>query len=337
MMKTIEHYVLDSKEYSQIDNLIGHIQKIISSENDLYHIAQYAIQKLPHSLRTLMTEYQNGNQQVALYISGFHVDDNQIGATPDNNCPNLNRPVMREEIYLTLMGSCLGTPFSFASQQGGHLTQNIIPMKSAEFSQLGAGSKDELVWHTEDAFTDKRPDFLLLFGMRNPLKVATTVAVLPPETSKEDINALFAENFYFLPDPDHASHLANTTCKAERETHQRMQEMLNNPKKGSILFGDPVHPCLRLDPKFMKPVCTEDKSWAAYNRLVERIDAAQQDIVINQGELLIVNNHRAVHGRRAFNTHYDGHDRWIKKINIRQKHNQKQENPALQESSFVIW
>ncbi|MVA74107.1 TauD/TfdA family dioxygenase [Agrobacterium vitis] len=330
-----DRYTLDSKEYHQIDTLVSSIKPGITSENHLHRIALTVSQDMPRSVRALVTEFKAEYLGAALRVGGFQIDDSQIGPTPGSTKPDPNRPIMREDIYLALMACCLGTPFSFASQQGGHLTQNIVPMKSAEFTQLGAGSKEELVWHTEDAFSDKRPDFILLFGMRNPQKAATTIAEFPRETGEDDIRALFTKNFYFLPDSDHVNHLAEATSEAGRSAHRRMQEMLRYPTEESILFGHQDRPYLRIDPQFMKPADINDKSVEAYNRLVERINNSQQDVVIEQGELLLVDNHRAVHGRRSFSARYDGTDRWLKKINVTQDFKRMREH-NLHERHFAI-
>ncbi|MNO66815.1 Enduracididine beta-hydroxylase [compost metagenome] len=335
-MKTMyDFYTLDSKEYQQVDTLIPSIKRTVSDENDLHQTALHASQDMPRSLRAMFAEFRGEHLGVALRVDGFEIDDSLIGATPSNTHSSLNRPIMREDIYLVLMAYCLGTPYSFASQQGGHLTQNIVPMKSVELTQLGAGSKEELVWHTEDAFSDNRPDFILLLGLRNPQSVATTVCALPPETDNEDIDALFSKNFYFLPDSDHASHLAQATGEAARAAYLRMQEILKHPIKESILFGDRERPYIRIDPHFMKFANIEDESVAAYFRLADRIDSAQQDIVINPGELLIIDNHRAVHGRRSFTARYNDRDRWLKKINVTQDFKRMREY-NIHERSFAI-
>ncbi|MDF9905501.1 TauD/TfdA family dioxygenase [Pseudomonas laurylsulfatiphila] len=331
----IDFYTLDSKEYQQVDTLISSIKRTVSNDNHLHQVALHASQDMPRSLRAMLAEFRGENLGAALRIGGFQIDDSLIGATPSSTNSTSNRPIMREDIYLVLMAYCLGIPYSFVSQQSGYLTQNIVPMKSAELTQLGAGSKEELVWHTEDAFSDNRPDFILLLGLRNPQNVATTVCAFPPETDKEDIEVLFSKNFYFLPDSDHANHLAQATSEAARAAYLRMQKMLNNPTKESILFGDRTRPYMRIDPKFMEPANIEDKSVAAFSRLADRIDSAQQDIVINPGELLIVDNHRAVHGRRLFIARYDDRDRWLKKINVTQDFKRMREY-NVHERSFAI-
>lgn len=331
----IDLYILDSKEHRQIDTLISTIKHTVTCENHLHRVALLASQDMPRSLRGMITEFRGENLDAALRIGGFQIDDSRIGITPLSTKPIQNRPIMREDIYLALMACCLGTPYSFISQQGGHLTQNIVPMKSAEFTQLGAGSKEELAWHTEDAFSDNRPDFILLLGLRNPQNVATTVSAFPSDTHEEDIEALFSRNFYFLPDSDHVNNLTKATSETGRAAHRRMQEILSTPLKRSILFGDRSRPYMRIDPQFMKTATNEDASVAAYYRLANRIDDAQQEIVINPGDVLIIDNHRAVHGRRPFTARYDGRDRWLKKINVTQDFKRMREY-NIHEQTFAI-
>jgi alpha-ketoglutarate-dependent taurine dioxygenase len=40
------------------------------------------------------------------------------------------------------------------------------------------------------------------------------------------------------------------------------------------------------------------------------------DIALGSGDLLIIDNLQAVHGRRPFKARYDGSDRWLRRINI---------------------
>ncbi|MGW2564262.1 TauD/TfdA family dioxygenase [Streptomyces sp. NPDC001514] len=54
----------------------------------------------------------------------------------------------------------------------------------------------------------------------------------------------------------------------------------------------------------------------ALDEIVRQLEAAQQDIIVGQGSLLIIDNYRAVHGRKAFTARFDGTDRWLKKLII---------------------
>jgi Taurine catabolism dioxygenase TauD, TfdA family len=49
---------------------------------------------------------------------------------------------------------------------------------------------------------------------------------------------------------------------------------------------------------------------------VSSADAALLDVVMHPGEILFIDNYKAVHGRRPYKARYDGADRWLKRINI---------------------
>ncbi|EJM99424.1 TauD/TfdA family dioxygenase [Phyllobacterium sp. YR531] len=332
-MKNI--YTLTCSDAEEIEDLIQSVLTSAQSEADLHKLAAYSAPKLPLPIREIFTSLLREDITPWLQLSGFAISDSAIGPTPSTTKRNPGDQITREEVYLAIVASALGVPYAFSTQQSGRLVQNIVPMKSAEFSQLGAGSREALVWHTEDAFSSNRPDYIILLGMRNPQKTPTTLGELPGTILPEERELLFRKNFQFIPDPDHAEHLKNTTTKVGQTAYARMKELVNNPPFESILFGSIETPYLRLDPAFTKIVAETDPSVPVYNRLVKEIDDTQKDFVIGSGDMLIIDNHRAVHGRRAFTPNYDGSDRWLKKINVTQNFKKMRES-ALHEQSFII-
>jgi alpha-ketoglutarate-dependent taurine dioxygenase len=40
------------------------------------------------------------------------------------------------------------------------------------------------------------------------------------------------------------------------------------------------------------------------------------DLVLEAGQVIFIDNFKAVHGRRPFKAHYDGTDRWLKRVNL---------------------
>jgi hypothetical protein len=48
--------------------------------------------------------------------------------------------------------------------------------------------------------------------------------------------------------------------------------------------------------------------------VVKQLEANLEDVVVHAGEVLFIDNFRAVHGRRPFQAAYDGTDRWLKKL-----------------------
>ena len=54
----------------------------------------------------------------------------------------------------------------------------------------------------------------------------------------------------------------------------------------------------------------------AANALAElhaAVKRATKHVVLDDGDLLVIDNDRAVHGRTPFTPHYDGTDRWLKR------------------------
>jgi alpha-ketoglutarate-dependent taurine dioxygenase len=52
------------------------------------------------------------------------------------------------------------------------------------------------------------------------------------------------------------------------------------------------------------------------NALSETLAKAEQDALLAPGDVLFIDNNRAVHGRRPFTARYDGTDRWLKRISV---------------------
>src|SRR5690606_35818967 len=89
-----------------------------------------------------------------------------------------------------------------------------------------------------------------------------------------------------------------------------------NPEPAALLFGDPESPCLRIDAPYTTAVADDGEAAEALAAIVDELTRAQQDVVVGQGDVLIVDNYRAVHGRRAFLPRFDGTDRWLKRMSV---------------------
>ncbi|MGA0208053.1 MAG: TauD/TfdA family dioxygenase, partial [Ilumatobacteraceae bacterium] len=43
------------------------------------------------------------------------------------------------------------------------------------------------------------------------------------------------------------------------------------------------------------------------------VQSSTKHVVLQRGDVLVIDNHRAVHGRTPFTPRYDGTDRWLKR------------------------
>jgi Fe(II)/alpha-ketoglutarate-dependent arginine beta-hydroxylase len=188
--------------------------------------------------------------------------------------------------------------------------------------QLGSSSTTNLEWHNEDAFHPMRADWIMLFCLRNIDGVATTFAPihdipLDPETR----GTLFEERFVILPDESHTASFNTSTTGVDdgagvRRAFAQIAEMNAAPPRTAILSGDPDTPYVRIDPAFMQRDLGDPVAERALDTIITGIDGRLEDVVLAPGELLIIDNKRAVHGRRPFQARYDGTDRWLRRINV---------------------
>ncbi|WP_062650045.1 arginine beta-hydroxylase, Fe(II)/alpha-ketoglutarate-dependent [Streptomyces maremycinicus] len=251
-------------------------------------------------------------------VSGHLFDQERIGPTPEDwrerPRPNTEFP---EEILVLLYAGLLGEPFGWTTQQDGRLVHDIFPVRKHENDQLGLGSKETLTWHTEDAFHPYRGDYLVLASLRNPDRVATTVGeyvahALPPT----DLEVLFEERFHIAPDESHLPKNNSRPSDGDTERFATLEKLIHERRPVAVLFGPRQEPYLRLDPYFMEVPETDPEARRALDRLIAVIDAGLREVALEQGDCLVINNHRVVHGRVPFTARYDGTDRWLKRINV---------------------
>jgi len=270
--------------------------------------------QLPSRLLDQLSRFRLTERESALLIDGLHVDDARIGPTPpDWQAAGRDAATRREEFLLVLVAETLGEVYGYASLQHGNLIHHLLPIAGQETNQSGHGSATELVWHTEDAFTPVRCDFLALMGLRNPDRVGTLFASrdVLDELSKRDVRVLCQPRFVVRADDEHLKHVTPAPPGARSIHHARERRRLV-----PILWGGPELPFLLIDKVYMEPRPGDTEATVVFNRAVALFDSAIHAVAVGPADILIVNNHRAVHGRAAFRAKYDGTDRWLLKVSI---------------------
>lgn len=275
-------------------------------ELDFLDRASTYAQELPRRLRSALNFFRITDSHALCKISGYPIDDSKIGPTPAHWRRDPERSTAKEEeVFLLLCGALLGDPIGWASQREGLICQDIVPIKGDEQKQIGSNSEQELSWHTEDAFHPYRSDYVGLMCIRNPDEVPTTVASIDDvRLGAMQLKKLFEPRFVIHRDEAHLQH-------AEEADHG----LDDARKRVPVLFGDPRSPYICLDPQFMD--CPEDQeAQDAFDSLVRAIDHALTGIVLRPGDVLFIDNYKAVHGRSPFKARFDGTDRWLKRINV---------------------
>jgi Fe(II)/alpha-ketoglutarate-dependent arginine beta-hydroxylase len=282
--------------------------------------------ELPRRIREFLSDFKllEPVDGVCL-ISGYPIDNVRIGKTPPHWKWKLDAATsFEEQIMFVLYGCLLGDPFAWATQQDGYLMHDVLPIEANQYDQLGSGSEKTLFWHTEDAFHPHRADYLGLLCLRNPDGVATTLGA--PDLSRltpEQIEVLFQPRFLLKPDESHLEKNESDLHKQAREqsddetlgsAYQKIKKLNSAPPKVPMLFGNRQTPYVCLDPYFTTPL--DDEAGAALNALAQSVDDTLQELVLQPGDCIFIDNYRMVHGRKAFKARYDGTDRWLKRINL---------------------
>lgn len=301
-------YELDGTELSRVERLVAEVRGRYDAAADPEFLLRAAplAARLPSGLVDFLRTFALQETTAGVVVTGFEVDDDRIGPTPPHWSAQPDRAsTASEELYFMLLAALLGEPFGWSTLQAGRLVHDVLPVRGEEFAQSGHGSTANLEWHTEDGFHPFRCDYLCLMAMRNHTRVATTfgsmaLVDLPPEVSR----ALFEPRFLIRPDDEHLR-------AAGRSTSVHDLAVPDTPV--AVLFGDPERPYLRIDPYFMDAGGDADADFAL-KTVIAGLDEVLDDLVLEAGDVGIIDNYRAVHGRRPFDARHDGSDRWLKKI-----------------------
>lgn len=320
----MQKFELTDEEVGQVRSVLAELVGRYPSSEDPAFLDESAVwaHELPRRLRGALTGFRLREPDSGLLlVSGYPVDGAKIGATPKHWRDRVNpAPTLEEELYLVLLGSLLGDVIGWSTQQAGYVVHDILPIPGHEHEQLGSGSEELLTWHIEDAFHPCRGDYIGLMCLRNPYQVATTVGFLNGEGLAPEVQSVLCQpRFTIRPDESHLpkNRAADAVLTPALERAYRKIEQMNTaPEKIPVLFGDPSSPYLRLDPYFMDPLDDDPEAQRALDALVALLDRRMMDMVLQAGDVILIDNFKAVHGRKPFKARYDGTDRWLKRVNI---------------------
>jgi L-asparagine oxygenase len=256
-------------------------------------------ERLPERIRAVLQAMKDRQDIAALVIRGAPLPE-PAAPTPAHWRERAVDASSGHDFWLALTAGQVGWPVCWSTLQDGRLFQDVLPIAGEEKQQTGHGSHSELSFHVEDCFSDDRCDVLTLLCVRNPDRIPTTVATAAAlDPAGLDLETLTGPHFRILPDPEHLR------GRDPASVDSSPRAVLST--EGSVLR-------LRVDPAFCEPVGA--RAAQALGVLHEQLDAGLFQVPLDPGDLLMVDNRRAVHGRSAFRPRYDGTDRWLRKLTV---------------------
>ena len=205
-------------------------------------------------------------------------------------CPAATRALLR-------FADDIGRAVGYDREQSGRLIQDIFPVKASERAQVSTSSKVMLGSHTETAFHPHKPRYVVLLCLRGDAQAATTYADVDdmvPHLSEEALEVLQTNEFVTTIDP---SFMTNGEPDAKVAVTP-----LTKKHSGWVLVYDEL---------LMSGTTT--RAAIALAELHAAVKRATRHVVLDDGDLLVIDNDRAVHGRTPFTPRYDGTDRWLKR------------------------
>jgi len=244
--------------------------------------ARLAGDALPAPLRAALAAFHaRGNRDGCLLIRGLPFDS-QAGA----------------ERCLALVASRLGELAGYAQEKHGALFHPVAPERAQAFEQSAAGSRVPLALHTERCFHPWLPSHVLLACVR-PDRAGAAL------TQVASVRRLLAR----LPARARAQ-LFRTAYRTgiDYSFGNRATRKANGPVL-AVLYGNRGDPFLRYDLDLMAGL--DAPAAAALGALAGAAQRETISLPLAAGDLLVIDNRRAVHGRGAFEPRYDGRDRLL--------------------------
>jgi alpha-ketoglutarate-dependent taurine dioxygenase len=298
--RQVVRYTLSPAEASEAYALAAECERSYRQVDDPGFLADVAViaHDLPRSVRHAVNRGRLDDGKHAIVVAGNQVDDEQIGATPaswmeaDNDG---SRPYsFLAMIYSALLGDAIG----WAGQQAGRLVTDVLPTRGMEHSMVSASSTKELGWHTEDAFSPARADYVGLMCLRSPQRIGTTLGYIDRSAIPDELGeVLMQKRFYTFADASHEN--AESTVPAV-----------------SVFEGCRDAPVLRIDRDYTVAVDGDAEAQRALSHIVAHLDRNIYELALTVGDVAFIDNRNVVHGRRPFRPLFNGKDRWLKRVNV---------------------
>lgn len=251
---------------------------------------------MPPRVLRAVTDARLADRTGILVIRGNEIRDAELGPTPIGWVA-ADTPASRPYALMALLyGAILGDAISWDTQQAGRVVTDVVPALGMESSLISSSSTRELSWHTEDAFSPHRADWVGLLCLRNPQLVPTTVSSVDAQTLPNNVKEVLGQaRFRVLPDTAHGIEMRSS----------RLEPVAVLSERGSVVE-------IRVDRDFTEAIPGDSPAEQALAWLVEHLDQNLADLVLQPGDMAFLNNRVVVHGRRPFTPTYRANERWVK-------------------------
>ena len=282
--------------------------------------------QIPARIQFFLDDFlQNGSKTGFKILENIDIQE-IYPPTPDGNDYFIGEKTDFAKV-IAIFNQYLGEMISYEAECFGRLFQDMVPKKSLSNSQTSLSSNVELEIHTEQAFSDLRPDILTLGCLRGDENAITYILPVNVLLEKMDTSKI-----KLLREP-----LWNIGVDLSFKMNNN--EFIHGDMRGPmpIIYGSENDPLLVFDQDLMIGITEEAEQLK--REIIEIYYKYRYSYVLKPGDVVFVDNKRAVHGRSSFTPKFDGTDRFIIRSFVtldfdRSAHARNQSNKRMVEAKY---
>jgi L-asparagine oxygenase len=286
----------------ELDLLIGLAQNITAvaseSPDEFCRQARDLSEKIPVRIKLMLRHFIKHNSPTGFFLIRGLYTDPSLPPTPPTNIHKVGENTIMAKIQAIMVHFMGGDMIAYEAEGYGRLFQDVVPDKAMANNQTSIGSLTELEIHTEQAFSKLRPDLLSLACLRGD--EAAITYILPLDTILDHLTVTEIEH---LKQP---LWYTGVDLSFKLNGHDFIDGDIRGPMS---ILGSDEPTTLVFDQDLMYGV--DDVADGLLRKIVDIYYTHRIGHVLKPGEIMIVDNRFAVHGRSPFFPRYDGSDRFL--------------------------
>jgi L-asparagine oxygenase len=288
---------LNEDEIAILNDLAAQITVSPSGECEQFcDSTRHLVEQIPERIREQLCKFsQKGSQSGYLLLRKVSVP--YVG-TPPNNTFMVGETTQLARIQ-ALFVSAIAHMISYEAEGHGRLFQDVVPVQSMAKNQTSIGSNVELEIHTEQAFSKLKPDILCLSCLRGDPDALTYIFPV-----REILSQMTKHEQETLRNP-------LWKCGVDLSFKLHGQEFAEGDVRGPmpIIYGSDDDPLLTFDQDLM--FSDEEAGKHLLKKVVALYYEKRGQHNLKPGEIILIDNKRAVHGRSPFYPKYNSNDRFL--------------------------
>ena len=242
--------------------------------------------------------------------------------TPPSNIYHIGETTKLAQQYQTTLNSLFGKMVAYEAEGGGRLFQDIVPSLSQTNCQTSLSSLTELEIHTEQAFSELRPDYISLACLKGNPEAKTYVLFLDTL-----LQHLTEKQINLLQQPLWMTNVDESFLESSARNTNNNNNIINNIDTMGNNYNIIMENQLLSQPRGPLSILQKDKTEMVFDQnlmygitletdtlidiIIDIYYQYRQTFILKPGDIFILNNRRAVHGRSSFQPRFDRQDRFL--------------------------